>query len=339
MIMAPENKIVVGVDVAKESLAVSVFDGLKHEYMMIDYTQKAIKKELLERFKRLKTSVVFVMEATGVYHSNLAHWLYGAGFDVAIINPLIIKRYTQMKMTRVKTDKSDCVLIAEYGFREKLNLFKPKSKESLEIGIILKTIEDFLHQKSITQSQRHALMHQANYPKEIVKVYENLIKFITQEIRMLKEKMQLLLKEHFINEYTLLSSIKGIGLMSSAMIVSIFDSFKNFDTAKQAASFVGIAPAPYESGTSVKKRGSISKQGSPLARKLLYMATLSGMQFNELLKVYYTRLLENGKSKKQAMIAVSHKLLRIAFGVLKHNKPFTLNHVQERKMINSAKKT
>lgn len=63
------------------------------------------------------------------------------------------------------------------------------------------------------------------------------------------------------------------------------------------------------------------------------MATLSGMQFNELLKVYYIRLLERGKSKKQAMIAVAHKLLRIAFGVLKHNKPFTPNYIYERKMV------
>lgn len=332
MIMTPENKIVVGVDVAKDTLAISVFDGCKHEYIMIDYTQKVIKEELIRRFKHFKTSLVFVMEATGVYHSNLAYWLYCAGFDVAIINPLIIKRYAQMKMTRVKTDKSDCTIIAEYGYKEKLNLFTPKSKETLEIGTMLKTIEDFLHQKSITESQKHALMHQANYPKEIVGVYEKLIAFIAQEILLLKKKMEFLLKQHFTSEYNLLSGIKGIGLMSSAMIVSVLDSFKNFDNAKQAASFVGIAPAPYESGTSVKRRGSISKQGSPLARKLLFMATLSGMQYNELLKAHYTRLLEKGKSKKQAMIAVAHKLLRIAFGVLKHNKPFTLNYIHERKI-------
>lgn len=331
--MTPENKIVVGIDVAKETLAASIFDGLKHEYIMIDYTQKIINKELIERFKKFKTSVVFVMEATGVYHSRLADWLYSAGYDVAIINPLIIKRYAQMKMTRVKTDKSDCTIIAEYGYKEELNLFIPKSKETIEVGNILKIIEDFLHQKSITESQKHALMHQANYSKEIVAVYEKHIRFISKEILMLKRKMELLLKQHFISEYTLLSSIKGVGLMSSAMIVSVFDSFRNFVNAKQVSSFVGIAPAPYESGTSVKRRGAISKQGSPLARKLLFMATLSGMRFNELLKTHYVRLLEKGKSKKQAMIAVAHKLLRIAFGVLKHKKPFSLNHVNERKMM------
>lgn len=334
--MKPEDKIVVGVDVAKDTLAVSIFNGLSHEYVLIDYTQRAINKELIKRFKDFKTSVIFVMEATGIYHSRLAEWLYSAGFDIAIINPLIIKRYAQMKMTRVKTDKSDCTIIAEYGYKEELSLFTPKSKETVAIGNILKIIEDFSHQKSITESQKHALMHQVNYPKEIVAVYDKHIRFIIKEIAMLKKKMELLLKEHFTKEYILLSSIKGVGLMTSAMIVSVFDSFKNFENAKQASSFVGIAPVPYESGISVKRRGSISKQGSPLARKLLFMATLSGMQFNELLKTYYTRLVEDGKSKKQAIIAVAHKLLRIAFGVLKHNEPFSINYINERKIAKSC---
>jgi transposase len=186
--------------------------------------------------------------------------------------------------------------VAEYGYKEELIFFTPKSKETIEVGNILKAIEDILHQKSITESQKHALMHQANYTKEIVAVYDKHIGFITKEIVMLKKKMELLLKQNFTSEYKLLSSIKGVGLMASAMIVSVFDSFKSFDNAKQVSSFVGIAPVPYESGISVKRRGSISKQGSPLARKLLFMATLSGMQFNELLKTHYTRLLENGKN-------------------------------------------
>ncbi len=331
--MMSANKIIVGIDVSKDTLAASIFDGSTHQYISLEYTKKAINKEFIKRFENIKTSIVFVMEATGVYHSKLAYLLHGAGFDIAIVNPLIIKRYAQMKMTRVKTDKSDCAIIAEYGYKEKLQLFKPKSKETIELGNLLKAVEDFLYQQSITKSQRHALMYQADYSKEIVAVYEKHITYLTKEIKKLKQKIELLLKQYFSNEYSLLSSIKGIGIMSSAMIISVFDSFKNFDNAKQASSFAGIAPAPYESGTSVKKRGSISKQGSTLARKLLYMATLSGMQFNELLKAQYIRLLENGKSKKQALVAVAHKLLRIAFGVLKHNKPFSVNYIEERKML------
>lgn len=331
--MMSANKIIVGIDVSKDTLAASIFDGSTHQYISLEYTQKAINKEFIKRFENLQTSVVFIMEATGIYHSKLAYWLYSAGFDVAIVNPLIIKRYAQMKMSRVKTDKSDCNIIAQYGYRENLVFFKPKSKETIELGNLLKAVEDFLHQQSITRSQRHALKHQANYSKEIIAVYEKHIRFISKEIAKLKQKIELILNKHFTDEYKLLSNIKGIGVMSSAMIISVFDSFKHFDNAKQAASFIGIAPAPYESGTSVKKRDSISKQGSTLARKLLYMATLSGMRFNELLKTQYTRLLEKGKSKKQALIAVAHKLLRIAFGVLKHNEPFLIDYVERRNVL------
>jgi len=120
--------------------------------------------------------------------------------------------------------------------------------------------------------------------------------------------------------------------MSSAMIISLFDSFEHFENAKQASSFIGITPVPYESGTSVKRKGSISKQGNTLARKLLYRTSLSGVQSNALFKPPYERLLEKGKSKKQALIAVAHKLLRIAFGVLKNNRPFCVDYCGDKKI-------
>lgn len=331
--MSVNNNIIVGIDVSKDTLAASIFDGEIHEYLLLDYSKQAIAKTLIKRFASLKESVTFVMEATGVYHSSLAYWLYEGGFKVAIINPLIIKRYAQMRMTRVKTDKNDCKIIAEYGYKEKLSLFQPKSKETQKLGNLLKAVEDFLHQHSILTSQKHALTHQANYSKELVAIYDKHIASLSKEIVHLKQQITLLLKEHFNHESSLLASIKGVGIMTSAMIISLFDSFKNFESAKQAASFIGIAPSVYESGTSVKRKGAISKQGNSLARKLLFMATLSGMQFNELLKVQYVRLLEKGKSKKHAMIAVAHKLLRIAFGVLKHNEPFSIHYLENKKTV------
>ena len=328
--METKNKIAIGIDVAKDTLEICIFDGLQYKHTSIDYTQRSISKELIDSFAKSKSSAIFIMEATGVYHLKLAHLLYDAGYKVAVINPLIIKRYAQMSMMRVKTDKSDCTIIARYGYKEDLNLFKPSAKEVTQIGNTLKAIEDFLHQKSILESQRHALIHQGESTKEIVAIYNKHIKFIVKEIGLLKKRMEQLLKQHFFKEYALLTSIKGVGLMTTAMIVSVFDSFKNFESAKRAASFAGIAPAPHESGTSIKRRSSISKQGSPLARKLLYMATLSGMQFNETLKTYYTQLIERGKSKKVAMIAVAHKLLRIAFGVLKNNQSFMYNYTDKK---------
>ena len=145
---------------------------------------------------------------------------------------------------------------------------------------------------------------------------------MNDEIQRVQKQLHELLENKFSKKYELLLSIPGVGLKVSAMIIAVFNGFENFTNAKQACSFAGIAPAPYESGTSVKGRGSISKRGNPFVRQILYMAALSATQHNALIKQQYTRLVKNGKSKMVAMIAAANKLLRQAFGVLKSGKPF-----------------
>jgi transposase len=79
---------------------------------------------------------------------------------------------------------------------------------------------------------------------------------------------------------------------------------------KDAASFIGISPSPYESAACVRKSGSIKKMGNPYARKILYMAALSAIRFNKYCKELYERLVSKGKAKKLALVAVAYKLLR-----------------------------
>jgi len=113
----------------------------------------------------------------------------------------------------------------------------------------------------------------------------------------------------------------------ASLIISTFNGFKDFQTAKQACSFAGICPSPYQSGTSVKGKGSISKRGSPFARKILYMGALSATKYNPLIKKQYQRLLENGKCKMIAIIAAANKLLRQTFGVLKSKKAYDESYI------------
>jgi len=181
----------------------------------------------------------------------------------------------------------------------------------------------------MSNNQYLALKKQANYSKEAIDSYKRHLKFIKDEIKRLEKTLQTLLENEFNQEYELLRSIPGIGLKVSAMIIAVFNGFENFESAKQACSFAGIAPSPYESGTSVKGRGSISKRGNTFARKMLYMGALVATIHNPLIKQQYQRLVESGKSKMVAMVAAANKLLRQAFGVLKSGKPFDLNYVKE----------
>ena len=323
-------KTVVGIDVAKETLAISIYNGESHRVKEFEYTQKHIKKELINQFKKEKASVVFVMESTGIYHTKLAYQLCKNGFKVSVVNPLIIKRYTQMHLTRVKTDSVDAKLIAEYGYeyQHKLSFFIPKEESQIHVDNLIKAIDDLLQQKTMSKNQYLALKKQAGHSKEVLKSYKRHLQFITQEITRLEKQLKELLEEAFKIEYDLLNSIPGIGLKVSSMIIAVFNAFENFDNAKQACSFAGIAPSPYESGSSVKGRGSISKRGNTFARKMLFMGALSATIHNPLIKQQYHRLLENGKCKMVAMVAAANKLLRLAFGVLKSGKLFDVNYMR-----------
>lgn len=323
-------KTVVGIDVAKETLAISIYNGESHRVKEFEYTQKHIKKELINQFKKEKASVVFVMESTGIYHTKLAYQLCKNGFKVSVVNPLIIKRYTQMHLTRVKTDSVDAKLIAEYGYeyQHKLSFFIPKEESQIHVDNLIKAIDDLLQQKTMSKNQYLALKKQAGHSKEVLKSYKRHLLFITQEITRLEKQLKELLEESFKLEYDLLNSIPGIGLKVSSMIIAVFNAFENFDSAKQACSFAGIAPSPYESGSSVKGRGAISKRGNTFARKMLFMGALSATIHNPLIKQQYHRLLENGKCKMVAMVAAANKLLRLAFGVLKSGKLFDVNYMR-----------
>jgi transposase len=104
-----------------------------------------------------------------------------------------------------------------------------------------------------------------------------------------------------------------------------YGNFERFKSVKDASSFIGISPGIHESAACVKKSGSIKKMGNPYARKILYMAALSAIRFNKYCRELYERLINKGKAKKLALVAIAHKLLRQAYGVLKSRRPFDEN--------------
>jgi len=321
---------VIGIDVASESLMISIYDGKEHHIEELVYTKAAIKKVLIKPFVNQKQQIIIVMEGTGVYHTSVAYQLVNEDFKVCVVNPLIIKRYIQMHLSRIKTDKSDAKFIAEYGYeyQHKLSYFTPKKEEQTHVDNIIKALDDLLIQKNVCTSQLHALTKQVNYSKEAARSYQRHQKFLQQEIRKLESHLDTYLSTYFSDNYKLLQSIPGVGLKISATILSAYGSFENFQNAKQACSFAGMAPSPYESGTSVKGKSRISKRGNPFIRKMLFMGALSATSYNPLIKQHYKRLVASGKPKMSAMNASAHKLLRIIFGVLKSGKPFDINYIR-----------
>lgn len=195
-------KYVVGIDVAKDTLAYSVFDGNKHIVQEIEYNKSKITKDLIKPFQDAKEDVLFICESTGVYHLHLVMQLYESGFYVSVVNPFAIKKYAEMKMMRAKTDAVDAKLIAAYGvYEENVNLFEPKSEVVIAIDNLLKVIDDLRFQKTMVSNQYHAIKHQVKFSTKAVASYKRHIVFIEKELTKLEQELEALIISNFEEEY------------------------------------------------------------------------------------------------------------------------------------------
>jgi transposase len=321
-------EVVVGVDVAKDSVSVAILKGTSHLVFSCENDGKKFEKELKKVLEKVeKEKMIVVMESTGIYHLKLAFYLNKEGYFVSVVNPFVIKKFAEMRMKRAKTDSVDAKVIAEYGVSvEELKLFAPKKEVQYEMEVKLKTIDDFYKQINALNNQIEALGHLPVNTSSFKCPYKRVIQMLTKEIKKIEKELIELAMTFYEDEYRILRSIPGVGNRLSCIIVSILHNFDSFANGKQVASYLGICPSPYESGSSVKRKGRIMKKGSPYLRKILYMCALPASRYNIGCKMLYERLVSKGKAKKVALVAVANKLIKQAFACLKSGKPYDQNY-------------
>ncbi|WP_201372706.1 transposase [Ktedonobacter robiniae] len=119
-----------------------------------------------------------------------------------------------------------------------------------------------------------------------------------------------------------LQTIPGIGLLTAAWLLVTTLNFTLCNTVEELTAYAGLAPHPFQSGTSVHGRASIGHTGNAALRTAVYLATLSAAQYNPVIKAFYDRLRAAGKPMKVARCAAARKLLHIAFAVVKNEADF-----------------
>lgn len=304
-----------GLDISKDVFDVYDNNGTYYQF-----------KNSISGFKKLvkllDTNAVCVMEATGYYHVRLAYYLLEHNFKVSVVNPLKIKRYIQMELSKIKTDKSDAKMIQFYGKERKPKLWFGKSKtqqESLQLSRLLS-----LYGKQSTQfkNKLHGEAVLGEPSKAVVRSLKRQLKTLQKEIKTLELKLEQNVKSEYEDSLTLLKSIPGIGNKTALMLLVFTDGFHRFESSKELCSYAGITPIIRESGSSIKGRPRMSKMGNPKLRNLLFMCSFNACKYNKACKALFDRIVAKGKSKKLALIAVCNKLLKQAFSIIKNRVPY-----------------
>lgn len=284
----------------------------------------------LKGFEKLKSllpvDAQVVMEASGPYYFKLATYLYQHHIRVSVVNPLVIRRFCQMRMIRTKTDKKDASMIRAYGETEKPTLWQPDEPNITKLKQLNAAIE--LMDKAITASsnQIQAFKEMPDTDAKLIKALEKNRAANIKAKEKLEKEMEQVAITNYATSYTALQTIPGIGPKSSAILIAVTGNFKKFSNYKQLIAYVGLNPRIFESGTSVKGRGHICKMGTSRLRKLLYLCSWSAKRHNIYCKEMYLRLKAKAKPEKVIKVAMACKLLRQAFAVGKYQSSFKINY-------------
>lgn len=312
----------VGIDMSKDSFDVAVRSGERYHQAKFDNTIVGFNqfRKWLRKLDIFQPSIW--MEATGRYHEALATWATEQGYHVVVANPRAVRRYSQSRQTNHKTDSCDARMIADFG-ESRLSFvppWKPLSPVKLELRDIQLEVDGLM---KIIGQERNRLkcgLRSATVIDEItdhIACLQDRIKRLRQAaVRLIEGDPELSII------YAQLLSIKGIG-STTAIILIVRIDFNAFQKGRQLVKYAGIDPCEWTSGTSVKKRVHISRQGHSSIRTALYFPALAAMRHDPETIAFAQALLERGRPKKAIICAVMARLLRTAFALVRDGRSYS----------------
>jgi len=315
-----KSKEIFGIDISK-----MVFDVYSEKSGHQQYSND--EQGFKEFAKSVSKDSLVVMEATGYYHYCLAQYVYEKGFEVSVVNPLSVKRFIQMKLSKVKTDKSDAKSICAYGISNEVPLYTAKDKNQAECLQLLRMVDTYTKHRTAMKNKLDGEKVLGIPSKSVYRSLNRMVKQLNKEIENLEERLTELVKQEQQAQLSLLKSIPGIGDKAALLLVVFTDGFSKFESAKQLCSYAGITPTIRQSGSSVRARSRISKIGNKKLRNQLFMSSFTACQYNKGCRELYERIVAQGKSKKLALLAVCNKLLKQAFAIAKSGLPYNENFV------------
>lgn len=311
------EKNIIGIDISKKYFDAVLNGGVQR----FDNDRKGICKFI----KKITLGSHCAMESTGNYGYNLVYAIQKAESFAYVINPLKIKQFSRMKLSKTKTDALDAHLITNYATLVFADLHPYEfTSENLEEGKqILTLLEQLKKSRTALINHLESINPLPLKSQDAIESANTVIAELNVQIKALEEKVSKLVRVDFSDMLDNIKSIKGVGEASAILVVAKTNGFKGFENYKQVSSFFGCCPRIIESGSSVRGKQSISKIGHAVVRTQLYMCAVSAKRCNKSCKELYDRLIKNNRPPKVALLAVVNKLIRQIFAIAKSGKKYS----------------
>jgi len=291
----------VGIDVAKDSLVVaSEPAGLK----LALPNDPMGWAQLLESLRGQPVALI-VLEATGGYERGMVAALLQEGWKVVVANPRQVRDFARGVGQLAKTDAIDAQVLAHFA---RVVQPQPRPRPAGQLDVLAELV---LRRRQLTD----LLTQESNrLPQASHRVVRQSVQKSLQALEKQIHKLDKLIRDHIESDDGLrhkdeiVQSVQGVGPATSAMLLARLPELGRLNR-QEIAALVGVAPWDIKSG----KWAGHSRIGGGRreVRNMLYMAALSAIRFNPVIRVFYQRLESQGKVFKVAITACMRKLLVI----------------------------
>jgi transposase len=334
MTPAPTYQLFVGADIAARSITLAWTrpDGPPTRPLRIEQAPPgyATLQQALAATGVPAAQTLVVMEATSTYWVQFATVLHAAGYVISVVNPKQAHDFAKALLQRGKTDPLDAKMLALLGAKLTPAPWTPPPAIYQELQQRLTWRDSLVAWRTMVQNQHHALQHEAQVVAAVEERQRTLIADLTAQIAAVERELGEVIagEEGWAASIVRLQSIPGVGLVTAAWLVVATANFTACRSVEAATAYAGLAPQPWESGSSVRGRVRCGPGGHARLRQALYMGAVNAIRCNPRLRTFYTRLKAAGKPAKVALCAVARKLLHLAWALVTKQQTFDPDYRQ-----------
>ncbi|MBV9567867.1 MAG: IS110 family transposase [Hyphomicrobiales bacterium] len=292
----------VGIDVAKEQLDVHLSPS--SEAFSVTRDAKGLE-DLVTRLRRYGVERI-VIEATGGYENTVVASLAAAGFPVVVVNPRQVRDFARSTGRLAKTDAIDAQVLALFAERIRPEIRPLPKPEEIQLANLVTRRRQLVDMITMEINRRKQAADE-----HLATRIDDHIGYLRKELASTDDDINATIQTSPVWQVTkdILLTMPGIGDTTANTIVSELPELGTGIGRQKIAALVGVAPINHDSGTLRGHRAI--KGGRSSVRNILYMATLSAIRFNPVIKTAYLGLVQRGKPKKLAIVACMRRILTI----------------------------
>lgn len=272
------------------------------------------------------------MEATGVYHEELAYFMHGKGYKISILLPNYCKKYLESLGYKTKNDKIDAQGLAQMGAERPLKEWDPPVEFYVILRSLTRYYQSLQEMKTAENNRLHALKASKHGAKFVILETKKHLKSLNRQIKKVKEEISKHLDTdpEIRRKVNQICEIKGVAELTIATVIAETFGFELIENAKQLTSYAGYDVVENQSG---KRHGKtkISKKGNSRIRRALHLPAFNVKKYEPGFRNLYERTFEKHKLKMKSYVAVQRKLLTTIYALWKNDEAFDSEYYMKMK--------